>query len=90
MVYLDAPQASFDAPSYHRFLGNYVSKEHPWLPKLEKEAMAALTGVQWRHVDTIFTKFKLLNAILVQFVDCHVCIMIYYGIAIHKLVQNYI
>ena len=33
-----------------------------------------------------FIKFKLLNAILVQFVDCHVCIMIYYGIAIHKLV----
>ena len=52
--------------------------------------MATLTGVQWRHGKTIFTKFKLLNAILVQFVDCHVCIMIYYGIAIHKLVQNYV
>ena len=38
------------------------------------------------NVETIFTKFKLLNAILVQFVDCYVCIMIYYGIAIHKLV----
>ena len=54
------------------------------------EAMAALIGVQWRHVETIFNKLKLLNAILVQFVDCYVCIMIYYGIAIHKLVQNYV
>ena len=42
-----------------------MSKEYPWWPKLEKEAMAALIGVQWRHVETIFTKFKLLNAISV-------------------------
>ena len=71
-------------------LGNHMSKECPWWPKLEKEAMAALIGVQWRHVETILTKFKLLNAISVQFMHCHVCIMIYYGIAIHKLVQNYV
>ena len=72
------------------FLGNHTSKECPWWPKLEKETMATLIGVQWRHVETTFTKFKLLNAILLQFMDCHVCIMIYYGIAIHKLVQNYV
>ena len=72
------------------FSGNHASKEHPWWPKLEKEAMVALIGVQWRHVETIFTKFKLLNAISVLFVDCHVCILIFYGIAIHKLVQNYV
>ena len=72
------------------FSGNHDLITAPLVVKLEKEAMAALIGVQWRHVETIFTKFKLFNAILVQFVDCHVCITIYYGIAIHKLVQNYI
>ena len=55
---------------------------------MEKEA--ALIGVEWRHVETIFTKFQILSSILVQFVDYHVCIMNYYGIAIHKLVQNFI
>ena len=44
----------------------------------------------WRHVEKIFTKFKLLNVISVQFVDCNVCIFIYYGIAIHKLDRNYV
>ena len=73
-------------PPTANFLGNHMSKEYPWWPKLEKEAMASLTGVQWRHVETILIKFKLLNIISVHFVDCHVCIMIYYGIAIHKLV----
>ena len=72
-------------PTTH-FSGDHASKECPWWPKLEKEAMATIIGVQWRHVGTILTKFRLLNAISVQFVDCHVCIMIYYGIAIHKLV----
>ena len=52
--------------------------------------MATLIGFHWRHVETIFTKFKLLNVISVQFVDSNVSIMIYYGIAIHKSVQNYI
>ena len=78
---IDAPQ---DASSYCKFLRK--PHECPWWPKLEKEAIATIIGVQSRHVETIFTKFKLLNAILVQSVDCHVCIMIYYGIAIHKLV----
>ena len=52
--------------------------------------MATLIGVHWWHVEKIFTKFKLLNVISVQFVDCNLCIMIYYGIAIYELVQNYV
>ena len=78
---------TIDAPTYHIFI-NWP--QHPWWPKLEKEAMAALIGLHWRHVETIFTKFKLLNVILVQFMGSNVFIMIYYGIAIHKLVQNYV
>ena len=59
------------------FSGNHASA--PGGQNWKKEAMAAIIGVQWRHVKTIFTKFKLLNAISVQFVDCHVCIMIYFA-----------
>ena len=88
MVYHDAP--SFDTPSYCRFLRKPLELGAPLVAKIGKKAMATLIGVQWRHVETIFTKFKLLNTISVQFVDCHVCMMIYYDIAIHKLVQNYV
>ena len=88
MVYQDAPKdaPSFDTPSYCRFLRKAHKQGAPLVAKTGKKAIAALIGVQWRHVETIFTKFKLLNTILIQFVDCHVCIMIYYGIAIHTLV----
>ena len=46
----------------------------PWWPKLEKEAMATSIGMQWRHDVTILTKFKLLNVILDQLMDCNIII----------------
>ena len=59
--------------------------EHPWWPKLEKEAMATSIGMQWRHGATILTKFKLLNVISDQLMDCNVIIDHYRHIAVHKL-----
>ena len=50
-----------------------------------KEAMATSFGMQWRHCATILTKFKLLNVILDQLVDCNVIIDHYAHIAVQKL-----
>ena len=58
----------------------------PLVAKIGKGSNGSPHWSSVRHVETMFIKFKLLNAISVQFVDCHVCIMIYYGIAIHNLV----
>ena len=55
-----------------------------------KEAMATSFGMQWRHGATIFTKFKLLNIILDQLMDCNVIIHHYRHIAAYKLDQNYV
>ena len=55
-----------------------------------KEAMATSIGMQWRHGATILTKFKLLNVILDQLMDCNVIIDHYRHIAVHKLDRNYI
>ena len=52
--------------------------------------MATSIGMQWRHGATILTKFKLLNVILDQLMDCNVIIDHYRHIAVHKLDQNYI
>ena len=54
----------------------------PLVPKLEKEAIAASSGKQWRHGATILTKFKLLNVISDQLVDCNVIIDHYTHIAV--------
>ena len=64
--------------------------ECPWWPKLEKEAMAASIAMQWRHGATILTKFRLLNVILDQLMDCNVIIDHCRHIAVHKLDQNYV
>ena len=61
--------------------------EHPWWPKLEKEAMAASIGMQWSIASL---KFKLLNVILDQLMDCNVIIDHYRHLAVHKLDRNYI
>ena len=37
-----------------------------------------------------FGQILAFNVISVKFLDCNVCIMISYDIAIHQLVQNYI
>ena len=55
-----------------------------------KEAMATSIGMQWGHGATILTKFKLLNIILDQLMDCNVIIDYYRHIAVHKLDQNYV
>ena len=55
-----------------------------------KEAMATSIGMQWRHGATILTKFKLLNIILDQLVDCNVIIDHYTHIADQKFDRNYI
>ena len=55
-----------------------------------KEAMVTSIGMQWRHGATILTKFKLLNIILDQLVDCNVIIDHYTHIAVQKCYQNYI
>ena len=55
-----------------------------------KEAMATSIGMQWKHGATILTKFKLLNIISDQFMDCNVIIDHYRHIAVHKLDQNYV
>ena len=47
-------------------------------------------GMQWRHGAIILTKFKLLNVILDQLMDCNVIIDHYEHIAVHKLDRNYI
>ena len=52
--------------------------------------IAASIGMQWRHGATILTKFKLLNIIVDQLMDCNVIIDHYRHIAVHKLDQNYI
>ena len=44
-----------------------------------KEAMATSIGMQWWHGATILTKFKLLNIILDQLMDCYVSIVMYYA-----------
>ena len=62
----------------------------PLVAKLEKEAMAISIGMQWRHGATILTKFKLLNVISDQLLDCYVSVVMYYDIAIHQLVGNYV
>ena len=61
--------------------------EHPWWPKLEKEAMAASIGMQWSIASL---KFKLLNVISDQLMDCNVIIDHYRHIAVHKLDCNYV
>ena len=38
----------------------------------------------------IFSLFQILNTILDQFVDCTLCIAMYYKFTVQKLVQNYI
>ena len=55
-----------------------------------KEAMATSIGMQWRHGATILTKFKLLNIILEQLVDCNVIIDHYTHIVVQKFDRNYI
>ena len=55
-----------------------------------KEAMATSIGMQWRHGATILSKFKLLNVISDQLMDCNAIIDHYRHIAVHKLDQNYI
>ena len=55
-----------------------------------KEAMAISIGMQWRHGATIFTKFKLLNMISDQLVDCNVIIDHYTHIVVQKFDRNYI
>ena len=40
--------------------------------------------------EKIFSLFQLLNLILDQFVECKLCIVMYYKFTDHKLVQNYI
>ena len=55
-----------------------------------KEAMATSIGMQWRHGATILTKFKLLNVISDQLMDCNVIINHYGHIAVHKLDRNYV
>ena len=52
--------------------------------------MAASIGMQCRHGATILTKFKLLNIILDQLMDCNVIIDHYRHITVHKLDQNYV
>ena len=52
--------------------------------------MATSTGMQWRHGATILIKFKLLNIILAQLMDCNVIIDHYRHIAVHKLDRNYV
>ena len=52
--------------------------------------MATSIGMQWKHGATILSKFKLLNVILDQLMDCNVIIDHYRHIAVHKLDQNYI
>ena len=37
-----------------------------------------------------FSLFQILNIILDQFVDCKLCIVMYYKFTVQKLVQNYI
>ena len=55
-----------------------------------KEAMATSIGMQWRHGATVLTKFKLLNIILEQLVDCNVIIDHYTHIVVQKFDQNYV
>ena len=58
----------------------------PLVAKLEKEAMATLNGVQWKHAETIFSKFKFSKTISAQLMDWDQC----YNIPVHKLGQNYV
>ena len=55
---------------------------------MEKEAMATSIRMQWRHSATILTKYKLLNVISDQLMDCNVIKDDYTHIAVHKLDQN--
>ena len=55
-----------------------------------KEAMATSIGMQWRYGATILTKFKLLNVISDQLVDCNVIIDHYTHNAVQKFDQNYV
>ena len=56
----------------------------PLVAKIGKRIMAASIGMQWRHGATILTKFKLLNVISDQLVDCNVIIDHYTHIAVQK------
>ena len=49
----------------------------PLVAKIGKEAMATSIGMQWKHGATILTKFKLLNIILDQLMDCYVSVVMY-------------
>ena len=40
--------------------------------------------------EKIVSLFQILNIILDQFVDCKLCIVMYYKFTVQKLVQNYI
>ena len=66
-------------PTYCIFIN---CRQHPWWPKLKKEAMAASTGEAWSKKLTISAKFKLSNVILDQLMDCYVSIVMHYDIAI--------
>ena len=52
--------------------------------------MATSIGMLWRHGATILTKFKLLNIISDQLMDCNVIIDHYRNTAVHKLDRNYV
>ena len=49
--------------------------------------MATSIGMQWKHGATILTKFKLLNVILDQLVDCNVTIDHYTHIQSRNLTE---
>ena len=50
-------------------------------------AMVNLKIVVWK---ISFSLFQILNIILDQFVDCKLCIVMYYKFTVQKLVQNHI
>ena len=62
---------------------------------LDKSVVAVIQGVsmvnQRNAVEKIFfSLFQLLNIILDQFVECKLCVVMYYKFTDHRLVQNYI
>ena len=71
---------TIDAPPTYRIFINWL--QHPWWPKLEKEAMVASSGDAWSKKLTISAKFKLSNVTSDQLMDCYVSIVMHYDIAI--------
>ena len=72
------------------FTENYDLITVPLVAKIGKRSNGHLYWMQWRHGATILTKFKLSNVISDQLMDCYVSVVMYYDIAIHQLVRNYI